>query len=479
MANDPQVGSPEWRRDRLDKRLNAAQGNLSLLDDYYEGRHKLAFSGTKFREAFGGLFKAFADNWTSIVVDVMVERLAVQGFRLPDAAGGSVKQITTGDAQAWDIWQANQLDADSQIAHTEAAVLGKSFALVAPPASDGEAPVITIESAKQVVTESIAGYRRQRVAAWKKWRDDSGYLFGTLYTPESIFKWRSSGAVEENALNLELASITWVERVVQGEDFGAINPLGVVPMVPICNRPRLLLDGKSEIEPIIPIQNAVNKLLADMLVGSERQALPQRWATGLELPTDPETGAVIDNLRTTISKLIVNPAPDGGFGDFATADLQNFVTAIEMLVQHIASQSRTPPHYMSMLQGQLPSGETLKSAEAGLVAKVRNRMLFFGEDWEEVIRLAFIAAGDEKKAAAAVSAEVIWGDPESRSESEHVDALMKLQSLGVPEEILWERAGFSPAEIERMQQIIAAHPPTPIIAPPAAVPTPAIPVAAA
>jgi hypothetical protein len=55
-----------------------------------------------------------------------------------------------------------------------------------------------------------------------------------------------------------------------------------------------------------------------------------------------------------------------------------FVKAVEMLVQHIASQTRTPPHYFA-LTGQFPSGDAIKSAETGLVAKVRRKMVHFGE----------------------------------------------------------------------------------------------------
>jgi hypothetical protein len=73
------------------------------------------------------------------------------------------------------------------------------------------------------------------------------------------------------------------------------------------------------------------------------------------------------------------------FGQFAQTDLTVFVKAVEMLVQHIASQTRTPPHYFA-LTGQFPSGDAIKSAETGLVAKVRRKMRPLRRGWEEVIR---------------------------------------------------------------------------------------------
>ena len=65
-----------------------------------------------------------------------------------------------------------------------------------------------------------------------------------------------------------------------------------------------------------------------------------------------------------------------------------------MLIQHVAAQTRTPPHYLLGAMGSFPSGESLKATETGLVAKVRRKMLSFGEGWEEAMRLAFAVEGE-------------------------------------------------------------------------------------
>jgi hypothetical protein len=43
--------------------------------------------------------------------------------------------------------------------------------------------------------------------------------------------------------------------------------------------------------------------------------------------------------------------------------------------------------------------------------------------------------------------ETIWRNPEHRTEGELVDALTKMNTLGVPQEVLWERWGATPTEI--------------------------------
>jgi hypothetical protein len=143
------------------------------------------------------------------------------------------------------------------------------------------------------------------------------------------------------------------------------------------------------------------------------------------------------------------------FGEFEQTDLTQFTHAVELLVQHVASESRTPYHYFMQHGGQPPSGESLKSSETGLVAKAMRKQRLFGEGWEEVLSLAFRQVGQDDKAGIEDS-ETIWRDPESRTEAEHVDALVKMASLGVPHEILWERWGASPTEIARWKELIAA-----------------------
>ncbi|HVL82616.1 MAG TPA: phage portal protein [Actinomycetota bacterium] len=438
MTEIYEPGHPLWWVRRLEERLASRRGHLERYAHYYAGDHDLQFATEKFREAFGGLFRHFADNWCDLVVDAVEERLNVDGFRLGDDPAG--------DKGAWEIWQRNQLDADSQIAHTEALVHGISYALVWW--GEDRRPAVNVESPFQTVVAFETGSRRRRAAALKKWRDDQGYELVTLYLPQEIYKWRGRHRVSDGPQVGSVDPMRLVEREVADEPWPLPNPLGVVPVVPLVNKPTLGAEaGQSEIHKVIPIQNAVNKLTADLLVASEYAAFRQRWATGLEIPRDPETNQQIEPFRSAVSRLWISEDPETSFGEFGETNLENYVKAIEMLVQHIASQTRTPPHYF-FLRGQFPSGESIKAAETGLVTKARRKMRHFGEGWEEVMRLALRVAGDER-GAQAWGMETIWADPESRTESQHVDAILKKLQLGVPQQQLWEDAGYTPQQIER------------------------------
>lgn len=431
-AQDLRPQSPEWWLDRLSRALDARARRIKLYSAYYDGDHPLAFASAKFRGAFGGLFREFADNWCALVVDAVEERLNVEGFRLGDKV--------EGDKDAWKIWQANQLDADSQLAHTEALIHGCAYALVWEDGDGGSE--ITVEHPDQMIVAYAAGSRRRRAAALKKWMDDSGRVFATVYLPKALYKFESE---QSFAGGDKPVSIRWRPRT--GEEDPIPNPLDLVPVIPIENRPRLAKDGESEIHRIIPLQDAVNKLVADMLIASEFGSFRQRWATGIEIPVDPETNQPMEPFKAAVDRLWTSRSKDAKFGEFEQTDLSNFVKAIDMLTQHAASQSRTPPHYFYQA-GNLPSGETIKSAETGLVAKAVRKQRFFGEAWEDVIRVAFQVMGKPRKASI-VNTETIWGDPESRTESEHIDAVLKRKALGVPNRQLWEDAGYTPTQIQR------------------------------
>ncbi len=430
-------GSPDWWLRRLERDLAARRGRIDEYSRYYDGEHPLAFASEKFRSAFGGLFREFADNWCDLVVDAVDERLNVEGFRLGDT--------TDGDKKAWQIWQYNQLDADSQLAHTDALIHGESYAMVWY--GDDNTAEITVEHPNQVIVAYAAGSQRKRVAALKKWVDDDGYVYATVYLPDGIYKYRSAKPTK-SASSARVSA--WVQREVDGEGWPLKNPLGVVPIVPLVNRPRLLQPGCSEIRKVIPIQNAINKLVADMLVASEFGAFRQRWATGIEIPVDPETNQPIEPFKVAVDRFLISENADAAFGEYSQTDLTIFVKGIEMLVQHVASQTRTPPHYF-YLSGQFPSGEAIKSAETGLVAKSHRKMRHFGESWEEVIKLALMVVGSRKANA---MAETIWRDPESRSDSEQADAVTKRVSIGVPRQQAWEDLGYSPQQIERFKQML-------------------------
>ncbi|MFD0570145.1 phage portal protein [Kitasatospora gansuensis] len=184
------------------------------------------------------------------------------------------------------------MDAWARIAHTEMMVKSRSFVLVwaeNPDDSDTE-PEITVEDATQCIVAYEPGNRRKRRAAFKRFDGEDGFVYGTLYLPDQIWKWRRASLGSGLILPTGVALGGWVPRAAGKLDQAVIgNPLRRVPMVELTNRPRLVDDPSPEHQTVMPLQRAINKLVIDMLVAAEAKRVPGplgHWHRPAQGPAD-------------------------------------------------------------------------------------------------------------------------------------------------------------------------------------------------
>jgi hypothetical protein len=113
----------------------------------------------------------------------------------------------------------------------------------------------------------------------KRWTED-GYARAVVFGPDEITRWRTQNQFVEGSETYEIPLAGWT-RVETIE-----NVLGIVPVVPLVNRPRLLSpNGETELSDIIGLTDAASKMVTDMLVTSEYAAAPRRWVTGMDVPS--------------------------------------------------------------------------------------------------------------------------------------------------------------------------------------------------
>lgn len=453
-----EVGSPRWWLCRLEKELRERQAHMQLMDDYYSGRHPLPFvtkaHNAKMRDEFRGLLEDSKSNFMGLVVDATEERLRVDGFRL------SGEKDPKADDESWRIWQQNQMDAETQIAFVEALTKRVSYLSIW---SGKEHPIIAVEDPLQTIVGYVPGTNlRVRAAALKLWRDDwTGKVRANVYLPDAIHKFERQDR-EGSALVLPASvddpGVTWVELDKEMVE----NPLGVVPIIPLRNRPKLRLEGESEIVGPAPTQDRINGTLFLRCLAGYFGAHRQRWAVGLTMHED-ENGKPEEPFDVAVDKLW--HSEDGGvkFGEFGQTDLTGYIKAIEQDILHVAITTRTPRHYL-IEQGQSPSGDAIRSAESGLIKKVGRKSRTFGEGLEEAIRLAHRFAGNEAPPA---DSEVVWADAEIRSEAEITDAVIKQYQQGlIPWEAAMEKLGYTQTEIRRFAGMRAEEQLTALLNPP-------------
>jgi hypothetical protein len=448
--------SENWLRTLL-SRLEARSIELKKFDDYYNGDHPMPFltkaHEAKMRNEFVNMLKDSQANFMRLVVDVVEERLKVEGFRL------SATSDQETDKATWDIWQANQLDSQSQVAFVESLIKGVSYMSVWSSDEDGEPPVICVEDPTETIVayEPGSNYQR-RLAALKVWRDeDAGLRRANVYLPDGIWKYKSDLGNKPAAGFGQSFMRSFLPTRQPGADWDEIpgswvpNPIGVVPIVPLRNRPRLLSEGESELADVFHVQNQINGMLFLLQLAGYMGAHRQRWVSGLKIMEDT-AGNPVEPFNPAVDKLWQAENPEVKFGEFEQTMLDGYLKSIDQKVQHIAVTTRTPKHYL-IPTGQEPSGDAIKSAESGLVKKILRKQTVFGEGLEETLRLARLFAGESDSP---VDSEVVWASPEITTEAEQVDAAAKKLSLGLIDKAqALEDMGYTQQQITRM---LAASP---------------------
>lgn len=432
----------------LENELNLRRGEIHRNDRYYQGHHPLKFASKEFVKYHGERYRDFSDNWVQIVADSPVERLTVTGLKVagePEA-----------DKDLWRIWQTNGLDADSQLGFLAAVIGGRCFLLVWGDPDDEDTPVVTFEDPQQCAVVYEPGSRRKRRAAIKRWQDGN-CDYATLYLPDEVWKFERALTMLEKSP--QMASVdeelkTWQPRELVTEPNPQPNPMGVVPLVELPNRPMLVSEPIPDVTGVVAMQDAINLLWAQLFTAADFASFPQRVVLGAERPMMPildTDGQVIGEKPMNMEKFAVDrvlwiTGQDAKIAEWQAANLAAYSDMIEVAVGHVAAQTRTPQHYLIGKMANL-SGDALLAAETGLVKRCTEKTTWFGQGIREAAALILLAGGQEAKAKAMKAGMVLWANTESRSAAQLADSLVKLKALGFPFEWLALQYGLTPSEV--------------------------------
>ncbi len=409
---------------------------------YYDGDHDLAFATEKFNSSFAGRFSAFADNLCPRVVDALADRLKVEGFG-----------VVTGDANiadtAWAIWGANNMAERAGEVHNEAFTAGDAYVIVWP--NGDQEPIIYPNDACMMTV--VYDQERPGVILWaaKCWVDQTSGLYRlNLYYPDRLEKYVAKGKL--NAFPKRVAQFGKYQ--VDGEAWPYMYPSGwsgTVPVFHFTNNAKIGRPGRSELKPVIPLQDALNKSVLDMLVAAEFVALPQRWAVGMEVEYDELTGKPKHELQVAVDRLWTIASDTARFGEFQAANLAQFLDIQEHFRAEIARVSSTPLHYMMLQSGSFPSGEAMKTAEAPFLAKTDDRTTSFGSIWANVLELALKMKGVK------VVLTTKWKDTAPRSDKEHTGSVIEKLEANIIDVIqAGDELGYSEQTVLDMQARRAA-----------------------
>jgi hypothetical protein len=398
--------------------LDARTAVLTENEKYLSGKQPLAFLSSTARDATK--LSRMASNIPSLAVTALAERLRVTALAV---AGKPSPEL-------WADYERNDLDQLLPLAFREALGLGSSYGIVWDRTGQRR-PVVSIESAYQVTVETDPG-SREIVSALKRWTA-AGKTHARLYLPDVVIAYEADGENTGAAFR-------------EGKHIP--NPLGVVPVVEFRNGSRLLGPGETEIEDLKPLVDALNKILADLMVGSEYYARPRRWATGVEMQSDDEGNPV--NPFPEGDRMMISEAVEARFGSLPAADLQSYEAAVKVLLGQIMAVSALPAHYLGALTGQVPGADGLRASEASLSARAEAKQHLFGRPVEAMGRLMEAIRTESDPSEIEVSAR--WADPTTRSVAQEADAVVKLHQAGLlPADYALARLGYSDDEIRAIR----------------------------
>lgn len=412
-------------------------GELNRLNSYYEGQQPLSYMAPELEAELQEQVRQVVVNWPRLVVDSIEERLDVEGFRLPGEPDG--------DEDLWRIWQANDMDEQSQQGQLDALVMRRSYVIVGSNEADPLTPLMTVESALDMHAEFDPRTRRM-AAAVKRWCEDSEdgkkVDHATLYLPDAtVWFVKTTGE--------------WVEDPELVRDD---HELGEVPVELMANRRRLKSPGGvSELQDVIPLSDAACKIATDMMVSAEYHATPRRVAFGFgEEDFVDENGRRVSAFSRIIGRMWAtekNRKDDGAdVIQFPEASLDNFHKTLNQLAQLVASLSGLPPQFLGYSTQNPASADAIRSSETRLVKRAERKQRAWGGTWERVMRLV-IRFRDGEWSEDARSLETLWRDASTPTVAQAADAAVKKYAAKiVPRRQTREDLGYTQAQIERMEE---------------------------
>jgi hypothetical protein len=396
--------------------------------NYYQGHQPLVYATEGLTDLFNDLRSRWTQNWSAVVIDSVADRIQLQRIRVADNDAASAQLAT--------LLEASEVVLESEDVHLSALVTGEAYVIAWPDEESGQPEAYYNDSRNVHLFYEADQPRRKRFAA-KWWIGDDGHRLLTLYYADRLEYYRSINVVRADTT----APLLFANEVSNGKSFNQVgsepNPYGIIPVFHFRRERRVI---SSELANVIEPQNAINKLLSDMMIAAEFGAFPQRYIISQASP------GKFKNAPNLIWDIPGN-ADEGqptSVGQFATTELSNYLEAIDKWTTAIAIISRTPKHYF-FGQGGDPSGEALIAMEAPLNHKAQKYITRWTATWSELAQFMMQVAGMGTIADDAIIP--VFDEPETVQP--YTQALIRKESVqaGIP--LMWqmEQEGYTEQEL--------------------------------
>jgi hypothetical protein len=392
--------------------------------DYLDGKHPLMFATAEYRSAFGLMLSEFRYNRCGMVVDAHADRLQVEGFNINDDALGQ---------EAWNLWSRNRMRVREGHAEIDTFGLGDSY-LIVEMHPERARTIMWVEDPRHVRVHYDENTPGELDLAAKMWTDpDTEHARLNLYFKDRAEKYISSNRAPSGSVNSPTA---FKRLTLDGQDQGfALNIKDTVPVFHIGNNARTNAYGRSELHPVIPLQDAMNKTIGDLMIGQEYAAWPQKVMMGLTL--DDNNDPQLQAFQAGIKRIWTLEDPAARIAEFSAANLAQHLAVAEFFDKAISRVTKVPVHYLGMT-GDVTSGISKRIIESPFTAKLEDSQIATGYIYSEAVAYGLRLEGRNVDAEAL---EVVWKSAAPLSEEDELDMAQQKVDIGFPFETILREMG--------------------------------------
>lgn len=438
---------------------------------YLRGDQDLPFAPEGVNEEYQDLREQAIANYFQIAVNAPVQRLRADGIRT-QLGDGPNRQIWAG------AWQANKLDTRQTIIYRSMMLHSRGIASVWPNPDPRrrDRPIVRPESFELVHVEMDPDDPFTPLWAIKSFTQREPFRRPNGQIVPEVTIARQVAILYDDETFLRFERITGGGGLTGTGDAGGIGAGGGITAVsdwevvtggshPMRRPPFALYDYKvdalgvpwSQIDGLIPQQDAINTIRFNTLLAMQFSAYRQRIITGFDPRVVDKDGNVLYQLnpdgtpkvdangnaipmlqspgRVGVDRLLAFPGGETKVFDLPESNLANYTEVLNSFLVQFFSTGQIPPQYLLNQMANL-SGDALAGAESTLSSLVQELQLAAGEGHESMMELAWFAMGNQTEFDPGT--ETQWADAEARSFAQIIDAITKLISTGFPKRDAWQ-----------------------------------------
>jgi hypothetical protein len=414
--------------------LSAISAALPAYEEakvYYDGLSNEKFLSSALARQLGSKTNEFHFNYSRLVVTSRLDRMEIASVVTEDGSADNI---------IGDIWNRNQLDLEIQDAIEASLVFGDAYLIVS---DSDEGPDVFYNDPMTTRAFYDTENPRKMAYAIKRWMSGDR-LRVNIYYPD-----RTEKLISKGKPSLDMRDNDFEPFIDGDSDWIIPNETGKIPVFHLRTG---RMYGTPEHKQSYGPQNSINKLLNTQISSIDFSSAPQRYF--LEDPTansgvNPakDFGGVVDeDDNETTSNLQAGP---GGVwslkgikevGQFDVADPNTFVIPFKNFIESMGTITKTPLHAFNV--GALPSGESLRAAEAPLNKRVASLETLFGAVIADLHEFALELSGVPAKVL------VKWAPIASYDSKEIWETVEIKTNAGVPLRQALAEAGYTDEQIE-------------------------------